>query len=331
VTYNQKQYLEFCINSILKQHYPCEIIVVDNCSTDGSAQFVKKKYPSIKLVESSKNKGYGYGNNLGVKYAKGNYIVIINPDTVAETSWLHELVKPLEDSSRVITTPKILLYDGSAIDTCGTINHFSGLTFVRGLGKPPKAYSKQEYVSGFSGCCFAIRREDFEELGGFDESFFLYNEDSDLSWRAHLRGFKILYVPTSIIRHDHKLSVPPEKIYHLEKGRYLILRKYLSIEDILLLFPSLLIVEILTWSYATKSGLNGLKYKLKAIRDGMTIRVEKMKGDKIKLFKSLCATIPLEQLISNKMEKIIGTFANKIFESNYEFVRRKYLNACNIC
>ncbi|MBT9150976.1 MAG: N-acetylglucosaminyl-diphospho-decaprenol L-rhamnosyltransferase [candidate division WS2 bacterium] len=100
--------------------------------------------------------------------------------------------------------------------------------------------STQEYVSGFSGCCFAMRKRDFEELGGFDENFFAYNEDSDLSWRAHLKGFGILYVPTSIVRHDYKLNVPPEKIYHLEKNRYLILRKCFSWKDLLVLFPSLL-------------------------------------------------------------------------------------------
>ena len=201
VTYNHKKYLKSCINSVLKQDYPHEVIVVDNCSQDGSAQLVREKFPDIKLIESPENKGYGAGNNLGVRQAIGEYIIILNPDTIVESGWLRELVKPLE-SENIITTSKILLYDGSAINTCGIINHFAGLTFTRGLGAEPRAYQKSECVSGFSGCCFAMRKEKFEELGGFDENFFTYHDDSDLSWRAHLSGFRILYVPTSAVRHD---------------------------------------------------------------------------------------------------------------------------------
>jgi len=321
VTYNHKNYLAPCINSILKQDYPHEVIVVDNCSQDDSAQFIIENFPTVKLIESPENKGYGAGNNLGVKHAKGEYVVILNPDTIVEDGWLRELIKPIGNGNRIITTPKILVYDGSAINTCGNINHFTGLTFTRGLGEMPDTYSKQEHVSGFSGCCFAMRKEDFEELGGFDENFFAYNEDSDLSWRAHLKGFRILYVPTSIVRHDYKLNVPPEKIYHLEKNRYLMLRKYLSWRELLILLPSLGIAEILTWGYAVKNGWKGMMYKFKAIKDGLSIKVTKDGGDKRILFKALSARIPVDQLTANKAEKMVKTLANKIFEWNFKVVK----------
>lgn len=320
VTYNHKKYLEHCINSVLKQDYPYEVIVVDNCSHDASARLVKEKYPNVKLIESPENKGYGAGNNLGVRQAIGEYIIILNPDTIAENGWLRELVKPLENEN-IITTSKILLYDGSTINTCGNINHFTGLTFTRGLGAEPSAYQKLEYVSGLSGCCFAMRRKDFEGLGGFDENFFTYNEDSDLSWRAHLRGFEIIVVPTSVIRHDYTLKVAPEKIYHVEKGRYMLLRKHLTGRDFLLLCPSLLVVEILTCGYAIKHGWKGLKYKLKAMKEGLTVKVDKIEGDKDNLFNSLSATIPVEQLTSNKVEKSITTLGNKVFEWNFRVVK----------
>ena len=319
ITYNHKKYLESCINSVLKQDYPHEIIVIDNCSQDGSAQVIREKFPNIKLIESLENKGYGAGNNLGVKHAIGEYTVILNPDTIVEDGWLRELVKPLENEKK-ITTSKILLYNGSTINTCGNLNHFTGLTFTRGLGAEPSAYQKLEYVSGFSGCSFAMRKKDFEWLGGFDENFFTYNEDSDLSWRAHLRGFEIVVVPTSVVRHDYTLKVPPEKIYHEEIGRYMILRKYLSWKDFLLLFPSLLIAEVLTFGYAIKHGWRGMRYKLKAIKDGLTIKVNREIGDKNKLFKSLSVTIPVEQLTFHKVEKIIKTIANKIFDWNFKVV-----------
>jgi len=320
VTYNSKRYLKSCIGSIMKQDYPLEIIVVDNHSTDGTVEFVKENFPSVKIIEAGENLGYGAGNNLGVKHADGEYIVILNPDTVVEKDWLKELIRPLKDG-KVVTTSKIIIYGDSVINACGHINHFTGLTFARGLGEDPTTYQKPEHVSGFSGCCFALRRQDFINLGGFDENFFTYNEDSDLSWRMHLKGFSILFVPTSIVRHDYLLKVPSEKIYHLEKNRYMILRKYLSWKHFLLLFPSLMVAEILTFGYALKCGWRGIQYKLKAIKEGLTVKVKKVNGDRDNLFRSLNATIPVDQLTWNKLEEIVKIMANKIFELNFRVVR----------
>jgi hypothetical protein len=316
VTYNSKKHIESCINSILKQDYPHEIIVVDNTSCDGTVQYIRERYPDIKIIESGENRGYGAGNNIGVRNAIGDYLVILNPDTIVEKNWLRELISPIQDSSKLITTPKILVYDGSMINTCGNINHFTGLTFTRGLGENPEAYPEEELVSGISGCCFALRKEDYDKLGGFDETFFIYNEDSEFSWRANLKCFKILYVPKSVIRHDYRLKVGPEKIYYLEKNRYLILRKYLSRKDILTISPFLIITEVLTFGYSLKNGWNGVKYKIKAIKDGLTTKVKKENGDKSKLFNSLSPTIPVEQLTSNKVEKLVKILANKIFSWN---------------
>lgn len=316
VTYNQEIYIDQCIKSVQSQDFPHEIIVVDNSSNDETVNIIKNKYSFVKLVKNKQNLGYGAGNNIGVNHAKGNYIVILNPDTIVEAGWLKELLLPLKHKN-IITTPKILSYNGLAINTCGLINHFTGLTFTNGLGKGPKDYLKQEQVSGFSGCCFAMKRNDYINLGGFDEHFFLYNEDADFSWRINMRGLKVLLVPTSLVRHDYRFSISPEKFYHLEKGRYLILRKYLSWYDILIFLPSLLIVEILTFGYAVKLGYAGIISKLKALRDGWSTRIEKEDGDKSQLFKLLETKIPVDQLTFNKSEKIIKIIANIIFKLNF--------------
>ena len=107
--------------------------------------------------------------------------MVLNPDTIVEGRWLQELIKPLKSGDKIITTPKILTYNGEVINTCGAINHFSGLSFTRGLGDPSSTQSCREHISGFSGCSFAIRREHYISLGGFDKSFFMYNEDADFS------------------------------------------------------------------------------------------------------------------------------------------------------
>ncbi|MFX0135426.1 MAG: glycosyltransferase family 2 protein [Candidatus Hodarchaeota archaeon] len=318
VAYNHKKYLESCINSVLEQDYPHEVIVVDNCSSDGTAQFIEEKYPNVRLIKNIKNRGYGAGNNLGVKYARGTFIVILNPDTIVNDGWLRELIIPLQKNEKIVTTPMILTYEGSRIETCGTLNHFTGLTFTRGLTAKPEDYNQEEFVSGISGCNFAIKKDYYESVGGFDEKFFIYNEDSDLSWRIHLKHFKILYVPKSKVKHDWELKVSPQKLYHLEKNRYIMLRKYLTWKNILVLFPSFSIAEILTCGYAIKNGRKGIKSKFKAIIDGLTIKVKKENGNKNRLFKSLSATIPIEQLTSNKAERTINIFANKIFKWNYK-------------
>jgi len=323
VTYNHKNYLNSCINSIQNQDYPHEIIIVDNSSNDGTPYFIEKNFPNISLIKNSKNFGYGRGNNIGFKYANGEFIVILNPDTIAKDNWLKELIKPLKANKNLITTPKILLYNGSAINTCGNINHFTGLTFTRGLNHPPSDFQVKQFLSGFSGCNFAIKKENYEKLAGFDENFFSYLEDSEFSWRSHLKGYKILYVPTSIVKHDYVLKVNPEKIYHLEKGRYMILRKYFSWKEFFLSFPSLLIAELLILGYCLEQGWKGIKAKIKAIRDGLIVKINKEIGNKKELFESLCDTIPSDQLTFNILEKALKIISNYIFKLNFKVLKQK--------
>jgi GT2 family glycosyltransferase len=321
VTYNNKNHIKSCISSIETNKYPHEIIVVDSASSDGTPDLVKETFPNVKILRCKENLGYGSCNNLGVKNSNGSYIAILNPDTIVKESWLKELIKPLSAELRVITTPKILVYNGSAINTCGCICHFTGLTFTRGLGAEPNSFLQQEEVSGFSGCCFALKKCDYLSLGGFDENFFLYNEDSDLSWKAHLNGFMILFIPTSVIMHDYRLNVQPEKLYYLERGRYLILRKYTKFNIFLLFLPSLFIAEVLTFGYSSKLGLKGIKFKINAILDGLTMEIDKEAGDKSILYKSLVSTIPTDQLTNNRFEESIKKLANYIFSLNLRIIR----------
>ncbi|MEI6294415.1 MAG: glycosyltransferase family 2 protein, partial [Methanomicrobiales archaeon] len=229
---------------------------------------VQSNFPEVKVVKNLKNSGYGAGNNLGVSHANGEYVVFLNPDTIVHNDWLFSLLSPLEKKDHLITTPKILTYDGQQINTCGNINHFTGLNFTRGLGRDPSHYQDTWEVSGVSGACFAMKKKDFLDIGSFDEHFFLYNEDSDLSWRAHFFNYTILCVPQSLVRHMYRLNVTPEKLYLLETGRYMILRKYYSLRDIFLISPSLLLAEVLTLGYALRLGRRGLMAKMRALRDG---------------------------------------------------------------
>lgn len=324
VAYNSKEYLDSCLNSIYNRqqgNYSFEIIIIDNASSDGTVQHLKFHFPQVRIIENNLNKGYGQANNLGFKHARGNYIVILNPDTIVEEFWLEKLINPLVDSKNIITTPKILKLDGK-INVCGLILHFTGLGFTRGLNLNKDNFNDYEEVNGVSGCCFAIRKDDYCELGGFDENFFLYMEDVDLSWRAHLLNFRIMYVPDSIIMHDYNLKVPSNKIYVLEKNRYIILRKYFSSKCFVVLLPSLIITEILTTIYALKFGFKGLKYKINGLKDGLHVKVEKIEGDEKTLFNSLDDQIPVDQLTNSRIEGLFKVLFNQIFKLNWKINKK---------
>ncbi|MFA4849343.1 MAG: glycosyltransferase family 2 protein [Methanoregula sp.] len=321
VTYNHKHFLRKCLDSVLNQEYPHEIILVDNCSGDGTVSYVREYFPTVKIIENLTNAGYGAGNNLGIKHARGEYIVILNPDTIVHEGWLTALISPLECEVNVITTPKILTYDGFTINTCGNINHFTGLNFTRGLGANPDQYQNPSSTGGISGACFAIRKHDYISLGGFDEVFFVYNEDSDFSWNAFQRGYTIKYIPNSVLQHHYTLKVSPEKLYHLEKGRYIILRKYFSRKDMILLSPSLSVTEILTWGYSLKQGKKGIRNKIKAMTEGLQQPIKKVRCDKDLLLSHLDAKIPDTQLISNVLERVIIVIGNCIFLLNYSVIK----------
>jgi GT2 family glycosyltransferase len=329
LTYNSSKYIRDCLLEILKQSYiNKEIIVIDNCSTDGTIAYIKSKYNEIITIGLNSNLGYSAGNNYGVKHAKGDYIVIVNPDTIPDVNWLKELVRPLEENPDIaITTSKILIYDQKElINTCANYTHFTGLDFCRGLFKNKSFFSKQEEVGSISGCSFAIRKDAFEKIGGFDSDFFLYLEDTDISWRARLAGYKIVFVPTSIIYHKYKISFEPWKEYHLEKNRYSMLLKNYRLKTLVLLLPALFVTEVITWSYAILKGIPYIKSKINAyiwvISNFKTIMNKRHHIQQIRkisdheFIKILEWRIPFEQIITNP---IICIFPKVVFNTFFYF------------
>jgi GT2 family glycosyltransferase len=267
VNYNGRRYLDQCVRSLLNEGpHDYEIILVDNASTDGSAEYVQRCFPQVRVIGNGSNSGFGHGNNLGARWAKGKYLAFLNPDTAVEPGWLRALISALEsDPQAGLATSKILmLADPSQINTCANDVHCTGLTLCRGLGKDRDAFAEKTEVSAVSGAAFAIRREVFETLGGFDERFFLYMEDTDLSWRARLAGYRCLYVPQSVIRHDYNLCFGPHKTFYQERNRYLMLLKNLRWRTLLVLMPALLLAEMVTWGFVLLKDRKRLKNKLRA-------------------------------------------------------------------
>lgn len=261
VTYNHARYIERCLRSVLRND-PKEVFVIDNKSTDSTVELVDK-FPQVNLVCLENNVGYGAANNVALRKATGENIVVLNPDTYVDDNWLERLMLPLSRIPRTLAIPRILLYDGSAINTDGNIEHITGLAFTNGLGEDVRSRPSRR-INGVSGACFAIRRQDMVLLDGFDEKIFCYMEDVELSWHALANGFTITFVPESKVYHDYSQRLNAWKVHQLEKGRYHILRKYLSLKEFAALLPSLAATEVLTWGYSLQLGRKGIVAKSRA-------------------------------------------------------------------
>jgi GT2 family glycosyltransferase len=192
--------------------------------------------------------------------------VFLNPDTLVQPGWLEALLRPFNSDARIgLVTSKILLADEpETINTCGNAVHFTGLTVCRGLGKPRDAFGERHEVDAVSGAAFAISRELFETLKGFDEDTFLYMEDTDLSWRARLSGRSCLCAPDSVVLHHYTLRITPLKVFYQERNRYMMLLKSLRWPTLFVLLPGQLLAELMTWCFVLYSDRANVMNKLRA-------------------------------------------------------------------
>jgi GT2 family glycosyltransferase len=204
VSWNGRQHLETCLGGVAGQTgVASETIVVDNGSTDGTADFVREKFPWVRLVELPENVGYAGGNNAGVRYARGRYIALLNNDTSADPGWLRALLGGVDEAAGyVLTTSRIVyMHDPDVIDSAGDGLLRWGGAFKRHHGASASAATVTEEVFGVCGAACLMPKAVFDELGGFDEDFFASHEDVDLSYRARLRGYRCRYVADAVIRH----------------------------------------------------------------------------------------------------------------------------------
>lgn len=203
--WNGMKYLEICLNSLRKQTFrEFETIIVDNGSTDGSVEFIKKNYPEIEVIELPENKGFSVAINEGIRIANGKFIALLNNDVAVAPNWLEEMIKSLEENLTIYSfASKMLKFNSrNIIDSAGDLFSKVGIGFNRGSDREDsEVYNNPKKV--FSPCAGAAiyRKSLFDEIGLFDEDFFAYYEDVDLGFRAQLNGYQCLYVPTAIVYH----------------------------------------------------------------------------------------------------------------------------------
>ena len=201
--FNGKHILKKCIDSLNNQNCSIKIIIVDNASEDGSAEYIAEKYPEILLIQNKTNLGFSKAVNQGIKYSNTDYFLLINNDVVLESNCIINLIKCInKDKNIFAVASKMIQYDDkSKLDDAGDEYTLLGWTKKVGEGKSTLKYSTEREI--FSACAGAAiyRRKIFNEIGYFDENFFAYMEDVDISYRARIYGYKCIYCPHAMVYH----------------------------------------------------------------------------------------------------------------------------------
>jgi len=267
LNYNAGKLLEECIDSIYKSNYKnFEIIVVDNNSKDNSHIACNEKFSSINLIENKKNLGYCEGNNVGIRNSNGNFIVILNPDTIVDPNWIDELLLGYQKFGDGIYQPKFLTIDNeSIIQSTGNMIQLFGFGYSRNKGdQDEKQFNSIETVNYASGTCLFTSKQILTQLDLFDSFLFAYHDDLDLCWRASMQGIKSYYVPASIVFHPSEgfsFKWSNLKFFLLERNRLYCLFTHYSRSTFLKFLPALILVDIAVGFFYLKNGLFTEKIK----------------------------------------------------------------------
>jgi len=234
LNWNDRPHLGPCLTALQSQTYrDFEIVLVDNGSTDGSVEFVTERFPAVRLIRNEENVGFATGNNQGLAAAQGRFIATLNSDTVADPGWLAALVAAMQGADRVgsCASHMILAHRPGVLDSAGIDVDLTGTAWNRGHGRPETPDATPADVFGACAGAALYRRAMLDDVDGFfDPTYFIYYEDADLAWRARLRGWRCVYVPTARVLHVHSATTgrdPASKSYRLGRNKvWTILKNY---------------------------------------------------------------------------------------------------------
>ncbi|MGZ4380533.1 MAG: glycosyltransferase family 2 protein [Gaiellaceae bacterium] len=244
VAFGSREALARCLASLAGM----DVVVVDN----GGDAVVPD---GVRLVSPGRNLGFAGGCNLGAREARGDVLLFLNPDTVVAEGALDRLARTLEDEAIGIAMPRLLLLDRpETLNSRGTIVHVTGLAWAGGYGEPADSVGELEDVPAPSGAALAIRRELFEELGGFTDELFMYLEDVELGWRAHLHGLRVVVDPGADVLHEYEFARNRDKLALLERNRLVFVLSAYSLRLLLLLTPVLIAFELAAVLTAARGG-----------------------------------------------------------------------------
>lgn len=256
VNTNEKASLGDCLTSLSSQTYRnYEILIVDNGSTDGSVEYIKKNFPLVHIIRNLRNEGFAKACNKGMLSSWGKYIALISSDMVFDAHWLEELVKPLQNENVGATVAKALFFnDSDKINYAGGAVTFLGFAFPKHSKENRSIdldYETTQYVAGGLSC---LRRKVLDEIGLFDETFFMYFEDVDLSFRIRAAGYELALAPKAIVYHKADFKKMKDKLYYVERNRLRFLTKNYSLRTLLLIAPAFIATEMGVLVYSLFKG-----------------------------------------------------------------------------
>lgn len=258
--WNGKELLKTCLDSLNKQTFQdMEVIIIDNGSVDGSVAFIQKNYPKFRFVPLFQNIGFAPAVNIGIKQAKGKYIVLINNDTEVDKRCIEFLVKAAKEHNDVgfIAAKMLNFYKREMVDSAGDYIDVVGHANNIGLGeRDGEKFNIPGYVFLATGGGGLFKREVFEKVGLFDEDYFAYMEDVDICFRAQLVGFKGWFEPTAKIYHIHKATSSRNKA----------LLEYLQFRNMTMTiikdFPQTLLRKDFNWVKILLVNINTVRYQV---------------------------------------------------------------------
>lgn len=268
VAYNGGDALYKCVQSLLGQTlFDLEIIVVDNASTDGSVDTLRAGLGGrIGVVRLASNRGYAAGANVGWRTATTELVAILNQDLVLMPDCLERMRDLLLGSAReALVTPKLVLKsDPSRVNAIGNEVHLSGVAWCRGLGTPADGWHGAVEVTAISGAAFMVRASLLAALDGLEESYFMYMEDVDLSFRARAAGGCCVAACDAVAVHDWKPTLTPAKFELLERNRRALWHRFFG--QSARMYPLLVQAELMAWAYAVMRGAAYIRAKIRAGR-----------------------------------------------------------------
>ena len=256
LAYEDEPWLRRCVDALLaSRDVDVDVVLVDNGCTSPALVDDIGGHAQVTVRRPGDNLGYAGGCDAGAEGARGDVLVFVNSDAVVEPGAVAALAGAVRDPAVGLATASVRLgEDPELLNTAGNPVHLVGLSWSGHFGDPAAQWAERRPVASVSGAMFGVRREVWDSLGGFDPTWFAYNEDAELSLRAWQQGWQVVFVPEAVVVHHYEFSRHAGKSYLLERNRLLNVLTLYQLRTLVVLAPVLLGFEVAMLAVAARQG-----------------------------------------------------------------------------